>query len=307
MHGCSAVTSRASSPKIWRVLSAMAPTVMASFAFAAISAHSIPDGSTAKPFRRLRTSAPGMIRADGRNGFSLPVLAAAHEALVAKARDQRHCHAERAQGASLQRRMAGYRAVSRVKGSSFSRLSTRWPASCRTVDTARSTAPIRWVLLRRATGPIRWSLIRPRAPWPMAMCRSRHERAEPCRRAPASTVRATPTTDPKAVLNGGALLPFGGHKGSSIAMMMEIMGAALAGSDYSFEIDWSAYPGAATPHGGQTYILIDPARGAVNSFTSRLEVLIDEIHDAGQSRLPGRPALCQPAQLDEERHRDCRR
>jgi delta1-piperideine-2-carboxylate reductase len=95
-----------------------------------------------------------------------------------------------------------------------------------------------------------------------------------------------PTTDPKAVLEGGALLPFGGHKGSSIAMMMEIMGAALAGSDYSFEIDWSAYPGAATPHGGQTYILIDPARGAVNSFTARLEVLIAEIRDAGQSRLP---------------------
>ena len=96
-----------------------------------------------------------------------------------------------------------------------------------------------------------------------------------------------PTTDPDAVLEGGALLPFGGHKGSSLAMMMEIMGAALAGGDYSFEIDWSDYPGAATPHGGQTYIVIDPNRGAVNSFADRLEVLIGEIHDAGQSRLPG--------------------
>src|SRR3569833_4718860 len=48
-----------------------------------------------------------------------------------------------------------------------------------------------------------------------------------------------PTTDPNAVLDGGALLPFGGHKGSSIAMMMEIMGAALAGSNKTNEIDWS--------------------------------------------------------------------
>jgi delta1-piperideine-2-carboxylate reductase len=88
------------------------------------------------------------------------------------------------------------------------------------------------------------------------------------------------------VLDGGALLPFGGHKGSSVAMMMEIMGAALAGGDYSFEIDWSAHPGAATPHGGQTYILIDPSRGASASFADRLEVLFDEIHAAGQSRLP---------------------
>ena len=37
-----------------------------------------------------------------------------------------------------------------------------------------------------------------------------------------------PTTDPASILDGGALLPFGGHKGSSIAMMIEIMGAALA-------------------------------------------------------------------------------
>jgi delta1-piperideine-2-carboxylate reductase len=96
-----------------------------------------------------------------------------------------------------------------------------------------------------------------------------------------------PTTDPSAVLDGGALLPFGGHKGSSIAMMMEIMGAALAGGDYSFEIDWSGHPGAATPHGGQTYILIDPGRGNTRAFAARIETLIDAIHDAGQSRLPG--------------------
>jgi delta1-piperideine-2-carboxylate reductase len=69
-------------------------------------------------------------------------------------------------------------------------------------------------------------------------------------------------------------------------MMMEIMGAALAGSDYSFEIDWGQHPGAATPHGGQTYIVIDPNRGAVNSFADRIEVLIEAIHDAGQTRLP---------------------
>jgi delta1-piperideine-2-carboxylate reductase len=68
---------------------------------------------------------------------------------------------------------------------------------------------------------------------------------------------------------------------------MEIMGAALAGSDYSFEIDWSDYPGAATPHGGQTYILIDPGRGNVRPFAERMETLIAAVHDAGQDRLPG--------------------
>jgi delta1-piperideine-2-carboxylate reductase len=38
---------------------------------------------------------------------------------------------------------------------------------------------------------------------------------------------ARPTTDPHAVLGGGSILPFGRHKGSSIAFMIEI----IAGSE----------------------------------------------------------------------------
>ena len=95
-----------------------------------------------------------------------------------------------------------------------------------------------------------------------------------------------PTTDPNAVLEGGALLPFGGHKGSSIAMMMEVMAAGLGGGDFSFEVDWSRYPGAATPKTAQTIILIDPKLGASHDFAARIEVLVDAIHAAGQQRLP---------------------
>src|SRR5690606_24425561 len=61
-------------------------------------------------------------------------------------------------------------------------------------------------------------------------------------------VEGNPTTDPKAVLDGGALLTFGGYKGSSISMMVELLGAALTGGNFSFEFDWSEYKGAQTPH-----------------------------------------------------------
>ncbi len=44
-----------------------------------------------------------------------------------------------------------------------------------------------------------------------------------------------PTTDPKAVLDGGAYVPFGGPKGASIAFMVEILAAALSGSPFGFE------------------------------------------------------------------------
>jgi delta1-piperideine-2-carboxylate reductase len=97
------------------------------------------------------------------------------------------------------------------------------------------------------------------------------------------------TTDPQVVLNGGALLPFGGYKGSSIAMMVEILCAALVGGKFSHEVDLSAVPGAATPHTGQCLILIDPetGRGTMPSFVSRLEALIQAMRSAGQERLPG--------------------
>src|SRR5215210_2272341 len=38
--------------------------------------------------------------------------------------------------------------------------------------------------------------------------------------------RGRPTTDPRAVLDGGSILPFAGHKGSSIAFMIEILAGA---------------------------------------------------------------------------------
>lgn len=229
--------------------------------------------------------APGMLRADGRNGFSLPVLELARQPLMAKAR---------ANGIAL---------LSVRKAHHFSAV---WPdiepfaregfIAMAMVNSMASvvphgghrkvygTNPMGFAVPRAGTDP----LVFDQASSAMANGDVQIAAREGRQLPPGTGVDrdGEPTTDPRAVLDGGALLPFGGHKGSSIAMMMEIMGAALAGGDYSFEIDWSDYPGAATPHGGQTYIVIDPKRGAVNSFADRLEVLIEEISDAGQPRLP---------------------
>ncbi len=91
-----------------------------------------------------------------------------------------------------------------------------------------------------------------------------------------------------AVLNGGALLAFGGHKGASIAMMIEIMAAALTGGLFSHEVDWSAHPGAQTPCTGECVILIDPARGGSGAgFAARVEQLVEALGEAGQARMPG--------------------
>lgn len=107
---------------------------------------------------------------------------------------------------------------------------------------------------------------------------------------PDAGVDATgqPTRDPQDVLDGGALLPFGGHKGAAIALMIEIMAAALTGGLFSSEVDWSAHPGAQTPCTGECLILIDPSRGgSAAGFGDRVEQMVTALHEAGQARMPG--------------------
>jgi delta1-piperideine-2-carboxylate reductase len=96
-----------------------------------------------------------------------------------------------------------------------------------------------------------------------------------------------PTEDPKAILDGGALLPFGGYKGSALSMMVELLAAALTGGNFSFEFDWSKHPGAQTPWTGQLLIVIDPNKGSGQSFAERSEELVRQMHGVGQERLPG--------------------
>jgi delta1-piperideine-2-carboxylate reductase len=97
------------------------------------------------------------------------------------------------------------------------------------------------------------------------------------------------TTDAQAILEGGALLPFGGHKGAAIAMMVELLCAALVGGRFSHEVDWSGYPGARSARTGQTIIVIDPAAGAqgLASFPWRVSQMMDFAREAGQAHLPG--------------------
>ncbi|MBD8151593.1 Ldh family oxidoreductase [Pseudomonas fluorescens] len=96
-----------------------------------------------------------------------------------------------------------------------------------------------------------------------------------------------PTQDPKAILEGGALLPFGGHKGSALSMMVELLAAALTGGNFSFEFDWADHPGARTPWTGQLLIVIDPSKTAGQSFAERSQELVRQMHAAGLRRLPG--------------------
>lgn len=69
--------------------------------------------------------------------------------------------------------------------------------------------------------------------------------------------QGNPTTDPAAILSG-AMRTFGGHKGSALAAMVELLAGPLIGDMTSREsIDWDEGRGG-SPLGGELIIAIDP-------------------------------------------------
>jgi delta1-piperideine-2-carboxylate reductase len=93
-------------------------------------------------------------------------------------------------------------------------------------------------------------------------------------------------TDAAMVLNEGALLPFAGVKGGSIAFMVEILAAAFGGGRFGFEDSSASVPGAVTSNTGQFLMLLDPGAGS-SDFGSRVEALLSTILAGGSERVPG--------------------
>lgn len=66
-----------------------------------------------------------------------------------------------------------------------------------------------------------------------------------------------PTTDAAKILEG-ALLPFGGYKGSSIALMVELLAGPLLGENLSFEAAAEDNRDGGPPRGGELIIAVSP-------------------------------------------------
>lgn len=96
-----------------------------------------------------------------------------------------------------------------------------------------------------------------------------------------------PTTDPSAILEGGVQLPFGGYKGSAIAMMIELMAGPMIGDRTSMQARAEQGEAAAMPLGGEVLIAIDPQKAAMGrDWQAGAEALFGQIERQG-GRLPG--------------------
>ena len=112
----------------------------------------------------------------------------------------------------------------------------------------------------------------------------------------AVDAQGNPTRDPAKAFDG-ALLPFGGPKGYALALIVEIMSAALTGAALAIEASSLFTPDGPAPRLGQSFLIMDPTATAGANFVDRVEQLLTFITDQSGTRLPGdrRIALSQQA------------
>ncbi len=105
----------------------------------------------------------------------------------------------------------------------------------------------------------------------------------------AVDINGTPTTDPALGL-AGAMLSFGGHKGTALALMIELLAGPLIGDMTSQEAFAEDEGQGSPPLGGQLIIALDPARflgpDAEQHF-GRAETLFSSLTSQEGVRLPG--------------------
>ncbi len=94
------------------------------------------------------------------------------------------------------------------------------------------------------------------------------------------------TTDPHAILNGGCLLPFGGYKGASIALMIELLIGPLIGERCSFEATQLDNKDGGPARGGELLLIIDPMKFSADPF-DHAERLFQALLGIEGTRLPG--------------------
>ena len=105
-----------------------------------------------------------------------------------------------------------------------------------------------------------------------------------------------PTRDPAVILKSKRLLPFAKHKGTAIALMVEILAAGLTGASLAVRDRPDDEPEPVSKDCGQLVILIDPDLVCGEGFAESLTPLLDVLSDNGTARIPGDGRLAHRAQ-----------
>lgn len=117
----------------------------------------------------------------------------------------------------------------------------------------------------------------------------------------ATDGQGRPTTDADVALTEGMLLPMGGAKGATLALLVEILAGPLTGAALSPEASSFFTADGPPPGVGQFLILIDPdAFAGRDHFLKRIETIMESIAEQEGARIPGsrRMALREKAEKE---------
>ena len=120
------------------------------------------------------------------------------------------------------------------------------------------------------------------------------KKGEPIPEGWALDAEGNPTTDAKAGL-AGSMVPMGDAKGAALALMVEVMAAALTGGRFGFEATSFLNAEGGPPDVGQLLIAIDMRATAGEGFLDRMEALTRAMLAQDGVRLPGSSRMAKRA------------
>ena len=253
-----------------------------------VNGHAIPD---------IRTPGAAVVRVDARDGFAYPAIQSGMAVALEHIRQTgivsvgiAHSHHFGAAGYHVERiAERGYLAL----GFSNSPAAIApWGGS----QASFGTNPVAFACPRTAAPPLVIDLSLSQVARGKIMLAKQQGETIPDDWALDAQGRAT--TDPKAALSG-TMRPLGGAKGAALALLVEILTAALTGSNLAFEASSFFNADGPPPRIAQLFIVIEPGMFATG-FSQRLEDLLRHILDQQGTRLPGERRLQRRAQAQIE-------
>lgn len=85
----------------------------------------------------------------------------------------------------------------------------------------------------------------------------------------------------------GVLLPFGGHKGSALALMVELLSGPLVGDKFSYETEMCDHENPGATQGGQFIMALSPEILSDKDWASQTEEFLKKYAAIDGARLPG--------------------
>lgn len=245
------------------------------------------DGRALPGVERL---APAAWRADARTGFAHPAIEAGMAPLEQSAR---------ACGIAALAVINSYNCG--VVGDHVERLAAQGFVGLAFVNTPRAIAPWGGKAALFGTNPIALAVPR-RGQAPLVIDQSssvvargeimlHEQQGKPIPEGWALDAEGRPTTDPAKALHGGSLVPAGGYKGVGIALLVEVMAAALTGANFSFAASSFANNDGGPPRTGQFFIALSATIFGGDTVEGRVEELVTRMLAEPGTRLPGAKRL----------------